>query len=72
MALDTDTTSRYARKHRRVDRGAVCFRFDGRELTTFQTLINPEMPGVSHFLHMAFLLGLCGMLYQPCFVNPAL
>jgi hypothetical protein len=22
----------------------VCFRFDGRELTTFQMLINPEMP----------------------------
>jgi hypothetical protein len=28
--------------------------------------------GVSHLLHMAFLLGLCGLLCQPCFVNPAL
>jgi WYL domain len=24
--------------------GAVCFRLDGRELATFQTLINPEVP----------------------------
>jgi hypothetical protein len=31
-----------------------------------------DIVGVSHFLHMAFLLGLCGMLCQPCFVSPAL
>jgi hypothetical protein len=44
VALDTDTTSRYSIEHRLVERGAVCRRLDGRELRTFQTLINPEVP----------------------------
>ena len=27
--------------------------------------------GVSHLLHMTFVLGLCGSLCHPCFVKPA-
>src|SRR2546421_12051172 len=27
---------------------------------------------VSHLLHMTFVLGLCGSLCHPCFVNPAM
>jgi DNA polymerase-3 subunit epsilon len=43
VALDTDPTSRYSIGHRLVDRGAVRCRLDGRELATFQTLINPQV-----------------------------
>jgi hypothetical protein len=44
VALDTDPTSRYSMRHRLVDRGAVCCRLDGRELTTFQRYVDPELP----------------------------
>jgi WYL domain/Exonuclease len=44
VALDPDPTSRYSHKHRLVEIGAVCCRLDGRERTTFQRCIDPEMP----------------------------
>jgi hypothetical protein len=44
VALDTDPTSRYASKYRLIDRGAVCCRVDGRELSTFQRCIDPKWP----------------------------
>jgi hypothetical protein len=44
VALAADPISRYARKHRLVDIGAVCVRLDGRERTTFHRCIDPDMP----------------------------
>jgi hypothetical protein len=44
VVLDTDTTSWYSLRQRLVDRGAVCVRLDGRELTTFPRCIDPERP----------------------------
>jgi DNA polymerase-3 subunit epsilon len=44
LAFDTETTGLFPIMHRLVEVGAVCFRLDGRELTTFQSLINPEIP----------------------------
>jgi DNA polymerase III epsilon subunit-like protein len=44
LAFDTDTTGLFPIMHRLVEGEAVQFRSDGRELGTFQTLINPEVP----------------------------
>ncbi len=44
LAFDTETTGLFPIMHRLVEIGAVRFRLDGRELATFQTLINPEIP----------------------------
>jgi len=44
VAFDTETTGLFPIMHRLVEVGAVRFRLDGRELATFQTLINPEIP----------------------------
>jgi DNA polymerase III subunit epsilon len=44
LAFDTETTGLFPIMHRLVEVAAVCFRLDGRELTTFQTLIDPETP----------------------------
>jgi len=44
VAFDTKTTGLFPIMHRLVEIGAVRFRLDGRELATFQTLINPEIP----------------------------
>jgi DNA polymerase III epsilon subunit family exonuclease len=44
LAFDTETTGLHPIVHRLVEVGAVRFRLDGFELTTFQTLINPEVP----------------------------
>jgi DNA polymerase III epsilon subunit-like protein len=43
LAFDTETTGLFPIMHRLVEIGAVRFRLDGRELTTFQQLINPHM-----------------------------
>jgi DNA polymerase III epsilon subunit family exonuclease len=44
VALDTETTGLQPIVHRLVEIGAVRFRLDGRVLTTFQLLIDPEIP----------------------------
>ena len=44
LAFDTETTELFPIMHRLVEVGAVRFRSDGRELGTFQPLINPEVP----------------------------
>jgi DNA polymerase III subunit epsilon len=44
LAFDTETTGLFPIMHRLVEIGAVRFRLDGRELATFQTLIDPEIP----------------------------
>jgi DNA polymerase-3 subunit epsilon len=44
LAFDTETTGLFPIRHRLVEVGAIRFGLDGRELTTFQTLINPEIP----------------------------
>jgi DNA polymerase-3 subunit epsilon len=44
LAFDTETTGLFPIMHRRVEVGAVRFQLDARELATFQTLINPEIP----------------------------
>jgi DNA polymerase III epsilon subunit len=44
LAFDTETTGLFPIMHRMVEVGAVHFRLDGRELATFQMLINPEVP----------------------------
>jgi DNA polymerase-3 subunit alpha (Gram-positive type) len=44
LAFDTETTGLFPVMHRLVEVGAVRFRFDGQELATFQTLIDPQMP----------------------------
>jgi hypothetical protein len=37
-----------------------------------RTHVGPNIAGVSHLLHMAFLPGLCGSFYQTRLVNPAM
>jgi DNA polymerase III epsilon subunit family exonuclease len=44
LALDTETTGLFAVMHRLVEIGAIRFRLDGRELATFQQLIDPHRP----------------------------
>jgi DNA polymerase III epsilon subunit family exonuclease len=44
LAFDTETTGLFPIMHRLVEIGAVRFRLDGRELATFQQLIDPEIP----------------------------
>jgi DNA polymerase III subunit epsilon len=44
LAFDTETTGLFPIIHRLVEIGAIRFRLDGRELATFQTLINPQIP----------------------------
>jgi DNA polymerase-3 subunit epsilon len=44
LAFDTETTGLYPIMHRLVEIGAVRFRLDGRELATFQQLIDPQIP----------------------------
>jgi DNA polymerase III epsilon subunit family exonuclease len=44
IALDTETTGLFPIMHRLVEVGAVRFRLDGRELATFQQLIDPHIP----------------------------
>jgi DNA polymerase-3 subunit epsilon len=44
VALDTETTGLFPIMHRLVEIGAVRFRLDGRELATFQQLIDPQIP----------------------------
>jgi DNA polymerase-3 subunit epsilon len=44
LALDTETTGLFPIMHRLVEIGAVRFRLDGRELATFQQLIDPHIP----------------------------
>lgn len=44
LACDTETTGLLPIMPRLVEIGAVRFRLDGRELATFQVLINPEVP----------------------------
>ncbi len=44
LAFDTETTGLFPIMHRLVEVGAIRFRLDGRELATFQTLINPQIP----------------------------
>jgi DNA polymerase III subunit epsilon len=44
LAFDTETTGLFPMMHRLVELGAVRFRSDGRELATFQTLIDPHLP----------------------------
>jgi DNA polymerase III alpha subunit (gram-positive type) len=44
VALDTETTGLFPIMHRLVEIGAGRFRLDGRELATFQQLIDPQMP----------------------------
>lgn len=44
IALATETTGLHSIVHQLVELGAVRFQLDGRELATFQTLLNPEVP----------------------------
>jgi len=44
VAFDTETTGLHPMVHRLVEIGAIRFRLDGRETTTFQSLINPQIP----------------------------
>jgi DNA polymerase III epsilon subunit family exonuclease len=44
VAFDTETTGLFPIMHRLVEIGAVRFRLDGRELATFQQLIDPHIP----------------------------
>jgi hypothetical protein len=44
VALDTETTGIFPIMHRLVEIGAIRFRSDGRELATFQQLIDPQIP----------------------------
>jgi hypothetical protein len=44
LAFDTETTGPFPLMHRLVEVAGVRVRLDGRELETFHTLINPEMP----------------------------
>jgi DNA polymerase III epsilon subunit family exonuclease len=43
LAFDTETTGLFPIMHRLVEVGAVRFRLDGRELATFQQLIDPQI-----------------------------
>ena len=44
VAFDTETTGLHPIVHRLVEVGAIRFRLDGRELATFQQLIDPQIP----------------------------
>jgi DNA polymerase III epsilon subunit family exonuclease len=44
VAFDTETTGLFPMMHRLVEIGAIRFRLDGHELSTFQTLIDPRLP----------------------------
>jgi DNA polymerase III epsilon subunit family exonuclease len=44
LAFDTETNSFFPIMHRLVEVGAVCVRLDGREIATFQQLIDPHIP----------------------------
>jgi DNA polymerase-3 subunit epsilon len=44
LAFDTETTGLFPIMHRLVEIGAVRFRLDGRELASFQQLIDPQIP----------------------------
>ncbi|HXH13725.1 MAG TPA: exonuclease domain-containing protein [Alphaproteobacteria bacterium] len=44
LAFDTETTGLHPIVHRLVEVAGVCFRLDGRELATFQSLIDPQVP----------------------------
>jgi DNA polymerase-3 subunit epsilon len=44
VAFDTETTGLFPIMHRLVEIGAIRFRLDGRELATFEQLINPQIP----------------------------
>jgi DNA polymerase III epsilon subunit family exonuclease len=44
VAFDTETTGLFPIMHRLVEIGAVRFRLDGRELATFEQLIDPHIP----------------------------
>jgi DNA polymerase III epsilon subunit family exonuclease len=44
LAIDTETTGLFPIMHRLVEIGAVRFRLDGRELATFEQLIDPHIP----------------------------
>ena len=43
VAFDTETTGLFPMMHRLVEIGAVRFRLDGRELATFEQLIDPHI-----------------------------
>jgi DNA polymerase III epsilon subunit-like protein len=43
LAFDTETTGLHPIMHRLVEVGAIRFRLDGSETSTFQSLINPQM-----------------------------
>jgi DNA polymerase III epsilon subunit len=44
LAFDTETTGLFPTMHRLVEVGAIHFRLDGRELPTFEQLIDPHIP----------------------------
>jgi DNA polymerase III epsilon subunit family exonuclease len=44
IAFDTETTGLFPVMHQLVEIGAIRFRLDGRELATFQLLIDPHIP----------------------------
>jgi DNA polymerase III epsilon subunit family exonuclease len=44
LTFDTETTGLFPMMHRLVEVGAVRFRMDGRELATFEPLIDPHIP----------------------------
>jgi DNA polymerase III subunit epsilon len=44
LAFDTKTMVLFPIIHRLVEVGAISFRLDSREVATFYTLINPEIP----------------------------
>jgi DNA polymerase III epsilon subunit-like protein len=44
LAFDTEATGLFPIMHRLVEIGARRFRLDGRELATFQSLINSQIP----------------------------
>jgi hypothetical protein len=44
VAFDTETAGLFPIMHRLVEIGVIRFRLDGRELATFQQLIDPHIP----------------------------
>jgi DNA polymerase-3 subunit epsilon len=44
VAFDTESTGLHPIVHRLVEMAGICFRPDGHELATFQTLIDPQVP----------------------------
>jgi DNA polymerase III epsilon subunit-like protein len=44
LAFDTETAGLFPIMHRLVEVGAVRYRLHGRELATFQTLVDPKIP----------------------------